>query len=333
MKSLHQAAEIPPEQDGRRLDQALAEMFPAYSRSRLKQWILDGRVSLDGESAIPKTPVRSGQRVQLNPAVERTGQPHPQPIDLSVLHEDDHLMVVDKPAGMVVHPGAGNADGTLQNGLLHRLSELAALPRAGLLHRLDKDTSGAILVAKTLTAHTQLVRDLEARQIVREYRAACVGRLIAGGSVDLPVGRHPTQRTRMAVVERGRPAVTHYRVLARFKQHSYLAVRLETGRTHQIRVHMAHLQHPLIGDLLYGGRLKVPAGAAPNLDRMLHSFRHQALHACRLSFRHPVTGQRLVIEAPLPRDLLDLLRALAGPASPSVPFEEMSWPDPIADSS
>ncbi len=333
MTSLDQAAEIRPEQDGRRLDQALAELFPAYSRSRLKQWILDGRVSLDGESAIPRTPVRSGQRVQLKPEVETQRQFHPQPIDLSVLHEDEHVLVVDKPAGMVVHPGAGNADGTLQNGLLHRLPELAALPRAGLVHRLDKDTSGAILVAKTLVAHTQLVRELEARRITREYRAVCAGRLTAGGTVDLPVGRHPTQRTRMAVVGRGRPAVTHYRVLARFDQHSYLAVRLETGRTHQIRVHMAHLQHPLIGDPVYGGRLKVPGGAAPALERMLRSFRHQALHANRLSFQHPVADQRLDIAAPLPPDLLDLLHALAGGASPSVPFEEMPWPNPVANSS
>ncbi len=332
MKSLHQASEIRPEQEGRRLDQALAELFPAYSRSRLKQWILDGRVSLDGEAVIPRTPVRSGQRVQLNPEVESQRQFHPQPIDLSVLHEDEHVLVVDKPAGMVVHPGAGNADGTLQNGLLHHRPELAALPRAGLLHRLDKDTSGALLVAKTLAAHTQLVRDLEARRILREYRAVCVGRLTAGGSVDRPVGRHPTQRTRMAVVERGRPAVTHYRVLARFDQHSYLAVRLETGRTHQIRVHMAHLQHPLVGDPQYGGRLKVPAGAAPALERMLRSFRHQALHASRLSFQHPVADQRLEIAAPLPGDLLDLLSALAGAAAPSVPFEEMPWPDPLANS-
>lgn len=332
MNSLHQATEIRPEQDGRRLDRALAELFPDYSRSRLKQWILDGRVALDGQPAIPRTRVRSGQRVELAAAADDVIELRPQPIDIPLIYEDQDLLVVDKPAGLVVHPGAGNADSTLVNGLLHLSPELAALPRAGLIHRLDKDTSGVLLVARSIAAHTQLIRDLEARRIRREYRAICVGRITAGSTIDVPIGRHPTHRTRMSVNDRGKPAITHIRVLARFPHHSFLAVRLETGRTHQIRVHMAHSRHALVGDPVYGGRLRLPSGTGPNLERVLRAIHRQALHANRISFRHPCNGTPVDLRAPLPADLLELLHALAGARGDQIDFEGMLWPEQDRDS-
>jgi 23S rRNA pseudouridine1911/1915/1917 synthase len=225
-----------------------------------------------------------------------------------------------------VHPGAGQPDGTLVNGLLYRWPELKALPRGGLLHRLDKDTSGLLLVARSAIAHTRLVRALEERAITREYRAVCTGRLTAGGTVAAPIGRHPVHRTRMAVNERGRPAVTHYRVLARFPSHSFVALRLETGRTHQIRVHFAHIGHPLVGDPLYGGRSRYPAGAAAQCRATLDAFRRQALHASGLRLAHPVGGGELEFHAPLPADLLALLAALGEPETGGADFEAMVWP-------
>jgi 23S rRNA pseudouridine1911/1915/1917 synthase len=317
---------IPDDLAGRRLDQALAALFPDYSRSRLKDWILAGRVQLDGACVAPRTPVLAGQRVTLRPAAETRAGDDPQAIALDVVYVDDDLVVINKPAGLVVHPGAGQPDGTLLNGLLHRWPELTALPRGGLIHRLDKDTSGLLLVARSVAAHTRLVRALELRAISREYRAVCVGRLTAGGSVDAAVGRHPVQRTRMAVTDRGRPAITHYRVLARFPAHSFLALRLETGRTHQIRVHMAHVGHPLVGDPLYAGRSRYPAGASPACRAVLDAFRRQALHASDLRLAHPVTGAGLAFHAPLPADLLGLLAALGPPQTGGTDFEAMTWP-------
>jgi len=327
METLQHSIEIPPGLAGRRLDQALAELFPDYSRSRIKAWILAGRVALEGETAAPRTRVAAGQRVDLRPVLDAQVMDHPEAMDLSILYQDDDVLVIDKPAGLVVHPGAGHRGGTLINGLLHHDPGLAALPRSGLIHRLDKDTSGLLLVARTVAAHTRLVRDLEERRIMREYRAVCVGRLTAGGSVRAPIGRHPTHRTRMAVTDRGRPAVTHYRVLARFAAHSLLAVRLETGRTHQIRVHLAHIRHPLVGDPDYGGRLVVPAGARPELADALRAFHRQALHASRLAFPHPVKRHQVELTAPFPADLLGLLRALDESGQPVSHFEQLQWPE------
>jgi len=332
IRSTHRSIVIPPQLAGRRLDQVLAELFADFSRSRHKQWIQDGCVSLDGARPLPRTRVRAGQTVALNMIVEEIVETRPEPMPLTVVHEDESILVIDKPAGLVVHPGAGNPAGTLVNGLLHYAPELGALPRCGLLHRLDKDTSGLLLVVKTLPAHTRLVRDLQQRHITREYRAICTGRLTAGGSVSAAIGRHPTQRTRMAVNPRGRDAVTHYRVLARFPAHGFLALRLATGRTHQIRVHMAHIRHPLVGDPVYGGRLKIPAGAPEPLADALRGFHRQALHASRLQFRHPVSGERMMLEAPLPDDMKRLLHVLGAEQPDGACLEAMQWPPTRSDS-
>ena len=315
---------IAEEHDGLRFDQALAAMFPDYSRSRLQSWIRDGHARLDGQVVAPKAKVVAGQQVALEVATQQQSAALAEEISLDIVFEDDDILVLNKPAGLVVHPGAWNPAGTLMNGLLHHAPELNALPRAGILHRLDKDTSGLLLVAKSHGAHTRLVRDLERRMIRREYRAVCNDRLTAGETVDAPIGRHPTQRTRMAVSDRGKPAITHYRVLARFAAHSFLAVRLETGRTHQIRVHLAWRQHPLVGDPVYGGRLRIPPGADTVLADALKNFRRQALHASSLGFTHPVKGEDLQFHAPLPADLLQLLDVLGGEAK--LDFESMQWP-------
>ena len=234
--------------------------------------------------------------------------------------------MLNKPAGLVVHPGAGNRDGTLVSGLLHHWPELAELPRGGLLHRLDKDTTGLLVIARSLAAHTRLVQDLQDRRITREYRAICNGRMTAGGMVDAPLGRHPVHRTRMAVTPGGREAITHYRVLQRFAAHSFLALRLETGRTHQIRVHLSHIRHPIFGDATYGGRRILPPGATPEVVALLQGFRRQALHASRLTLQHPVSGENLELHAPLPPDFLAVLRALAGPDGASTDFDALLWP-------
>ncbi len=325
---VHHAVTIGDAQDGRRLDQALAELLPDYSRSRLKDWIVAGAVRLDGQPAEPRTRVRAGQQVALTARVAVHREVEPQAVGFEIVHEDDEIMVVLKPAGLVVHPGAGNPDATLENGLRHHAPGLAVLPRSGLLHRLDKDTSGLVLVAKTLPAHTHLTRDLQERRITREYRALVNGVVTAGGTVDAPLGRHPTQRLRRAVVEGGREAVTHYRVLARFAAHSWLAVRLETGRTHQIRVHFAHLGFPIVGDPLYGGRPRVPAGASPTLVAALRGLRRQALHACALRFQHPASGAWLQFTCPLPADLRGLLAELAGSGDAAARLEALPWPEP-----
>ncbi len=318
------SAEIPASCEGKRFDQALAEMFPDYSRARLQGWIRDGRALLDKQSVQPRTKVRAGQQAEVRPELEAVVADASEDMPLDILFEDEHLIVINKPAGLVVHPGAGNRAGTLLNGLLHHAPELARLPRAGILHRLDKDTSGVMLVCRSVLAQTRLTRDLEMRLIGREYRAVCQGRLTAGGTVDAPVGRHRVHRTRMAVTDAGKPAVTHYRVLHRFAAHTFLAVRLETGRTHQIRVHMAHANHPLVGDPVYGGRLRLPKGAAPGVHEALQAFRRQALHASAIRFKHPDSREQLAFHAPLANDLLELLQALAD--NESVEFDALQWP-------
>jgi len=301
---------ISPELAGKRLDQAVAGLFPDYSRSRLQAWIGEGRVTLNGRPAKQRDKVAAGDVVELRAVREQQVQAQPQDIRLDILFEDEHLLVVNKPAGLVVHPAAGNPDSTLLNGLLYHEPNLVELPRAGIVHRLDKDTTGLMVVAKTQLAYQRLVAAMAAREIRREYRALVVGRLKVGGCIEQPIGRHPTQRTRMAVNPLGKPAVTHYRVLEQFRAHTLLKVTLETGRTHQIRVHMAHIRHPVFGDPVYGGRLQLPPGASDELKHLMRHFGRQALHARRLGLAHPVSGRALQWEAPLPLDMAELLEGL-----------------------
>ena len=301
---------IPEELAGNRLDRVLAKMFPEYSRSRLKAWLLAGDIRVNGVSPRPRDAVLGGELVELAAVPEIAVAATPEPIELSVAYEDEDLLVLDKPAGLVVHPGAGNVSGTLMNGLLHLDNALSELPRAGIVHRLDKDTSGLLLVARTLPAHTALVRMLAERQISREYLAICAGALTGGGTIDEPIGRHRVDRRRMTVREDGKPAVTHFTVEKRFSTYTYIRVRLETGRTHQIRVHFAHRRHGLLGDPVYGPRLALPPGASDQLQQVLRRFRRQALHAEKLGFEHPMTGEALEIRAPLPADFVALLDAL-----------------------
>ncbi|MGB5104711.1 MAG: 23S rRNA pseudouridine(1911/1915/1917) synthase RluD [Steroidobacteraceae bacterium] len=306
---------IPPEQAGQRLDQALAALLPDYSRSRLKGWIESGEVLVDGLVRRPRDKVQGGESVAVTASLAGDARAEPQSIPLTLVHEDRHLYVIDKPAGLVVHPGAGNPDQTLQNALLALDPKLTQLPRAGIVHRLDKDTSGLLVVARTIKAHTALVRMLEEREIHREYQAICRGVMTAGGTVDAPIDRHPTDRVRMAVRQGGRESVTHYRVIKRFRAHTHVRVQLETGRTHQIRVHLAHAGYPIVGDRVYGGRWSLPKGASEELVAALRSFPRQALHAARLEFAHPVSGKALECSSPLPADMKELLAVLARDAS------------------
>ena len=303
-------ARVPDAAAGRRFDAVLAELFPEYSRSRLATWIKSGDALLDGAAVRPRDPVRGGETVSLQAALEDQTRAEPEDIPLDVLYEDSEVFVLDKPAGLVVHPGAGNPDGTLVNALLHRDPALVALPRAGIVHRLDKDTSGVMVVARTLPAHTALVAQLSAREVHRQYLAVVVGALVSGGTAHAAIDRHPRDRIRMAVREDGRDAVTHFRLRERFRAHTLLECRLETGRTHQIRVHMAHLKHPIVGDPMYGGALKLPRGASEGLVAALRGFRRQALHAETLEFVHPASGEPVRVSAPVPADLQGLLAAL-----------------------
>ena len=295
---------VPPECAGQRLDQALAQLLPEYSRSRHAQWIRTSRVELDGHCTQPKVKVWGGEKILLTPAVDPAAMAAaPESIALDIVHEDAAVLVIAKAAGLVVHPGRGNWSGTLMNALLAHAPQLADLPRAGIVHRLDKDTSGLLVVAKTLEAQTSLVRQLQAHTVRREYLALAHGRVARDGKVEAPIGRHPTQRTRMAVVARGKPAVTHFQILNRYAHATLLRCRLETGRTHQIRVHLLSLGHPLVGDPVYAKRRHSP-------DAAIAGFRRQALHAERLEFIHPASGKARLWQAPLPADMRDLIAAL-----------------------
>jgi 23S rRNA pseudouridine1911/1915/1917 synthase len=314
MSEALQTRPIPAELAGLRLDQALAQMFPEYSRSRLKEWLLAGAITLDGGLKRPRDAVAGGEIVSLLPQAEPSVRAEPEAIALNIVFEDETLLVVNKPAGLVVHPGAGNPAGTLMNGLLHHVPSLELVPRAGIIHRIDKQTSGLLLVAKTVQAHTALVRLLADREISRTYLAVCNGVLTGGGTINEPIARHPVDRIRMSVQQNGKPAVTHYTVIERFRAFTYVRVKLETGRTHQIRVHFAHRRHALVGDPVYGGRLALPAGASETLIALLRRFKRQALHAARLAFVHPVTGEALEFEAPPPADFQELIAVLRADA-------------------
>lgn len=302
--------EITPAQTGLRLDQALAELLPEFSRARLSQWIKEGKVLVDGRMYRPRDKVVGGEQVIGQAVVEADERHQAEDIRLDVVHEDEALLVINKPAGMVVHPAAGNPSGTLLNALLHHVPSLVRVPRAGIVHRIDKETSGLLVVAKTLEAQTALVYALQRHEIKREYDTVVVGALTGGGIVDAPLGRHAVDRKRQAVMDSGRPAVTHYRLAERFRAHTRLTVRLETGRTHQIRVHMAHLRHPIVGDPVYGGRLRLPPACNEQLRTCLQSFRRQALHAACLGLQHPNSGDYLEWAVEAPEDMQQLLSML-----------------------
>lgn len=307
---------VDPAQSGARLDQAAAEAFPQFSRSRLQQWIRSGRLTVDGETGVPKQKLHGGERLALIPESEPENRFEPEPIALDILYQDAHVLVIDKPAGLVVHPAPGNRSGTLLNGLLHHLPALASVPRAGIVHRLDKDTSGVMVVAATLESHARLVEQLQARSVSREYLALVRGAVTGSGTVDAPLARNPRDRKTMAVVADGKRAVTHYRLKARWPGLSLLEVSLETGRTHQIRVHMTHIGHPLVGDPQYGRsrRFGTRGGLPEAAVEALNAFPRQALHARLLTFEHPGSGETVSFEAPLPDDLAGLLAALEASA-------------------
>ena len=299
---------VPDNCAGMRFDQALAKLLPEYSRSRLQEWIAAGQASLNGVTAAAKQKVWGGETIAVQPQAHPAEQPYQaEDIALDVVYEDETLLVINKPAGLVVHPGSGNWQGTLLNALLHHAPQLAEVPRAGIVHRLDKDTSGLLVVAKTLTAQTALVRQLQAHSVKREYLALVWGEVRHGGTVNEQIGRHPAQRVKMAVVEGGKPALTHYQVEEKFPGCTLLRCRLETGRTHQIRVHLAHIGHPLVGDSIY---LKGAQKCVPQLRALLHGFPRQALHATRLALEHPVSGEMMEWEVDLPQDMQQLLRQI-----------------------
>lgn len=301
---------IPADWGGGRLDQTAARLFSDYSRERIKEWINQGHLLIDGKTLRPKDRVVGGEILTLSVVLVSETEALPQDIPLNIIFEDEHILVLDKPAGLVVHPGAGNADGTLLNALLFHCPELQNIPRAGLVHRIDKDTSGLLVVAKTLPSHAYLVAQLSEKNVYREYEAVVQGLLVSGGTIDAPIARHPHERIKMAVVTGGKHAVTHFRVIKRYRGLTHVRVELETGRTHQIRVHFAHKGHPLLGDPVYAGRPRLPKGASPELIYALQHFPRQALHARRLSLVHPVTFDQLAFESPLPDDFVQLLTAL-----------------------
>ncbi|KMT65851.1 23S rRNA pseudouridine(1911/1915/1917) synthase RluD [Catenovulum maritimum] len=296
---------------GHRLDQALSDLFPEYSRSRIKEWLLAGHIKINGEVATkPREKVYGGEQVEIEAEITVEVEAQAQNIALDIVYEDDDIIVINKPMDLVVHPGAGNKDGTILNALLHHYPEIEQVPRAGIVHRLDKDTTGLMVVAKNLIAQTSLVSQLQDKTVTREYEAIVLGNLTAGGLIDEPIGRHPTKRILQAVVADGKPAVTHYRVAEKYRAHTRIRLRLETGRTHQIRVHMSNMKHPLVGDLIYGGKARPPKGASEELREALRQFRRQALHAVILELEHPATGEWMQFEAPVPEDMVKIAEIL-----------------------
>ncbi|MDX2464700.1 MAG: 23S rRNA pseudouridine(1911/1915/1917) synthase RluD [Porticoccus sp.] len=304
-------ASVPLALRGARLDQVAAELFDGFSRSRLQQWIKDGDLLVNGKRFRSKDKLLGEELLTIDVVPEPEGEWQPEPIQLDITYEDEAILVINKPSGLVVHPAAGNYTGTLLNGLIHHVPANENIPRAGIVHRLDKETTGLMVVAKTLEAHHALIKQLQSRTVTREYQAVAQGVMTGGGSVDKPMGRHAQVRTKMAVVAHGgKEAVTHYRVIERFPHHTHIRVKLETGRTHQIRVHMAYIGYPLVGDAVYGGRLKLPKGATSELQDLLRSFKRQALHAGKLGLIHPSSGEYMEWQVALPSDFNTLLAAL-----------------------
>jgi 23S rRNA pseudouridine1911/1915/1917 synthase len=310
MKLIQQSFQIQKQQAGNRLDHALQQLLPDYSRSKIQQWIQHGFVSLNDELCKPRQKVYSGDLVDLDVPEQARISDQPQAIEFGILHQDEDIFVVNKPANLVVHPAAGHQDGTLVNGLLARDLRLEQLPRAGIVHRLDKDTTGVMVVARNLTAHSWLVEQLQQRLVKREYVALTQGVVTAGRSIETGIGRHPQNRKKMAVLNGGKAAITHFQVARKFGHYSLVKLQLETGRTHQIRVHMAHINYPLLGDTVYGGRARIPAGVDDALRQVIQGFKRQALHAERLSFEHPRSHEMVSFAAPLPDDFQGLLDTL-----------------------
>jgi len=307
-------ARVPSEYTGKRFDQVVALLFSEYSRSRLTQWIKEGAILVDGKVLKPREKLYGGEKIVVDAMIEDMEVHEAEDIPLDIVYEDDDILVVNKPAGLVVHPAVGNRTGTLLNGLLHYYPAIAQVPRAGIVHRLDMDTTGLMVVAKTLQAQTDLVGQLQDRSMGREYEAITYGVMTGGGCVEEPMGRHATNRLKMAVVSIGKEAVTHYRLLEKFRAHSHIRLKLETGRTHQIRVHMSHINYPLVGDQTYGGRARLPKGIDQDTVDVLRSFKRQALHAKKIELWHPATGEQMSWEIPLPDDFVTLLKALQADA-------------------
>ena len=304
------SAEVPEDLAGNRLDQVAARLFPEYSRARLQSWIKDGSLRVNAQSLRPRDRLKTGDLLQIEAELVSSGQFLPQPIQFDIIFEDEDLVILNKPANLVVHPAAGHWQGTLLNGLLHAYPELEAIPRAGIVHRLDKDTTGLMVVAKNLQSHSILVQQLQERSVEREYEAIVHGVLTGGGIIDAPLGRHPVNRKKKAVVVKGKDSITHYRVLQRFRSHTHVQLNLQTGRTHQIRVHMTHINHSLVGDPLYGGRLQLPTACSEELEQNLRNFKRQALHARRLALVHPTSERKLSWEVVAPDDFQQLLSAI-----------------------
>ena len=310
VEKIQQEARVEAQHAGMRADVVAAELFGGFSRARLQAWLKSGELKVNGDCVKPKDKLLGNELLSLDAVVAREVNDQPEDVGFSIIYEDAHLLVIDKPSGLVVHPAAGHASGTLLNGLLAYDEGQAKLPRAGIVHRLDRDTTGLMVVARSLEAHAGLVAQLQEKQLYREYEAVSVGVMTGGGKVDAPIGRHPRDRKRMAVTSAGKAAVTHYRVIDRFRGHTHVRVMLETGRTHQIRVHMAHIRYPLVGDPLYGGRPRLPAGIGEALRDELQAFPRQALHARKLGLKHPLSGEDLTFESSLPADITELLAQL-----------------------
>ena len=301
---------IPDEMSGKRLDQALAVLLPEHSRARLQGWIRNGFVQIDKKPMRPRDKVRGGERIEIRAEIEAQNSASPEDIPLEIVYEDEHLIIINKPADLVVHPGAGNPQHTLMNALLHHDQQLGQVPRAGIVHRLDKDTTGLLVIARTPQSHTYLVDQLQTRSIHREYETIVNGIMTAGGTIEQAIGRHPRHRTRMAVVKSGRPATTHYRIIKKYRHHTRLQVNLETGRTHQIRVHMAWLHYPVVGDPVYGTMKQLIKGMAPDLANIITAFPRQALHARAIKLAHPQSNELMEWKVPIPEDMKALINAL-----------------------
>ena len=311
--SIQASVFVPINLGNKRLDKIAAELFPDFSRSRLQQWIVDGKLTVDGEIRRGRDKMIGGENLELDVVLEAEGDWEAEDIPLNIVYEDDDILVINKPAGLVVHPAAGNYSGTLLNALLYHYPGIENVPRAGIVHRLDKDTTGLMVVAKTLQAQTQLVNQLQDRSMGREYEAITMGVMTGGGVVEAPIARHPTQRTKMSVAPEGmgKEAITHYRVLKKFNAHTHIRCKLETGRTHQIRVHMSHIGYPLVGDQTYFGRFRLPKGISLHLRQELQTFQRQALHARELSLWHPTTDEYMTWDVELPEDFQILLQSLS----------------------
>ena len=305
--------QVPDEYHGQRIDAVLAQLVPDYSRSQISNWIKTGAVLVNHKTCKPKDKAQAGDEIAICVVFSVTdpnSSIQAENIPLNIVYEDQELIVINKPAGLVVHPGAGNPKHTLVNALIHHVPDLAQLPRAGIIHRLDKATTGLLIIAKTLAAHTALIRQMQAREIQRNYLTLVQGTIIAGGTINTAFARHPRNRLKMAVAREGRQAITHYRVNKRFPDFTLLDVRLMTGRTHQIRVHLQHIHHPVVGDPLYSGRMKFPTNASESLRYLLQNFKRQALHAASLQFIHPKSAKELTFTAPMPDDFQELINAL-----------------------